>query len=158
MAKPTKAIKYTTATPAELKELWRKQEERKQKRRAQWEARAAGQLKPKPESANRITANIIRLINMQSGCYAFRVNNVGVWDAAKQIHRKGNTERGISDVIACIRGKMVCIEVKAGKDKESIHQQQFGANIHQAKGAYFVVRSTDLFIAHFEQMLKSETF
>jgi hypothetical protein len=53
---------------------------------------------------------------------------------------------------------MVCIEVKAGKDKESIHQQQFGANIQQAKGAYFVVRSTDLFIAHFEQMLKSETF
>jgi hypothetical protein len=53
---------------------------------------------------------------------------------------------------------MVCIEVKAGKDKESIHQQQFGANVQQAKGLYFVARSTDSFIEYFEQMLKSETF
>lgn len=95
------------------------------------------------ETANRITANIIRLINLQSGCVAYRINNVGVWDAAKQIHRKGATEKGIPDIIAIIRGQFWGIEVKAGRDKMSEDQLKRKFEILNAGGIFFEIRSTD---------------
>jgi len=110
--------------------------------------------KAHPETANQITRNILRVINMQFGCVAYRVNNVGVWDEAKKIHRGGNTEKGLPDIWACIRGKFVVIEVKAGKDKMSEHQEARRQEIERAKGVYFVARSTDDFIKWFE-ILKS---
>ena len=110
--------------------------------------------KAHPETANQITRNILRVINMQFGCVAYRVNNVGVWDEAKKFHRGGNTEKGLPDIWACIRGKFVVIEVKAGKDKMSEHQEARRQEIERANGVYFVARSTDDFIKWFE-ILKS---
>ena len=75
--------------------------------------------RPKGETANRMTANIIRAINMQPGCVAYRVNNTGIWDEAKQIFRKANTEPGLPDIFAVLRGRFAGIEVKAGRDKIS---------------------------------------
>lgn len=137
-------------TPEEFRSARREADAKKQKRRAQW---CANPPKEKPETANRITANVIRVINMQPGCYAFRVNNVGVWDAAKGIYRKGNTVQGISDIIACVRGRMVCIEVKAGKDKMSAGQLIFSECIRQSSGIYITARSTDGFLSDFQQIL-----
>ena len=106
------------------------------------------------ETANRITANIIRLINLQSGCVAYRINNVGVWDAAKQIHRKGATEKGIPDIIAIIRGQFWGIEVKAGKDKMSEDQLKRKFEILNAGGIFFEIRSTDEFVKIFQGFVK----
>ena len=106
------------------------------------------------ETANRITANIIRLINLQSGCVAYRINNVGVWDAAKQIHRKGATEKGIPDIIAIIRGQFWGIEVKAGKDKMSEDQLKRKFEILNAGGLFFEIRSTDEFVKIFQGFVK----
>lgn len=100
----------------------------------------------KSETANRITANIIRATNLQSGCIAYRVNNVGVWDAAKGIHRAGNTEKGLPDVWGCFRGAFVVFEVKAGKDKMSDHQQMRRQEIERAGGVFLEIRSTDQFL------------
>lgn len=105
--------------------------------------------KAQTETANQITRNILRVINFQTGCIAYRINNVGVWDEAKQIHRAGNTEKGLPDIIACIRGEFVSIEVKAGKDKMSEHQEMRRQEIERAKGMYFVARSTDEFLKWF---------
>ena len=107
------------------------------------------------ETANRITANVVRAINMQSGCVAYRVNNVGVWDEKKQIHRGGNTEKGLPDVWACLRGEFVVFEVKAGKDKLSIHQLARKQEIERAKGVFVEVRSTDAFLSWFRDFLSS---
>ena len=137
-------------TPEEFKRARNEADEKRQKRRAQW---CANPPKEKPESANRITANVIKVINMQPGCYAFRVNNVGVWDAAKGIYRKGNTVQGISDVIACVRGRMVCIEVKAGKDRMSAGQLIFSECIRQSAGHYIIARTTDGFLSDLSQLL-----
>ena len=109
-------------------------------------------VKPLGETANRITANIIRIINLQSGCVAYRINNVGVWDAAKGIHRKGNTEKGIPDIIACIMGEFWGIEVKAGRDKMSEEQCMRKFEIITAKGKFFEIRSTQEFIDVFENL------
>lgn len=105
------------------------------------------------ETANRITANVLRVINMQPGCVAYRINNVGVWDAAKGIHRKGNTQKGIPDVIACVRGAFLAIEVKAGNDKQSVHQKIVEQEIGQAKGQYWLIHSTDGFLELFNKLL-----
>jgi hypothetical protein len=106
----------------------------------------------KSETANRITANVIRVINMQSGCVAYRVNNVGIWDAAKGVYRAGNTQKGLPDIFACIRGKFVGIEVKSGKDAQSVYQKIVEQEVSGAKGGYLIVRSTDDFLEAFKTM------
>lgn len=102
------------------------------------DAKAARQ--PKGETANRITANIIRAINMQPRCVAYRINNVGVWDETKQVYRKGNTQKGIADIAAVIRGRALWVEVKAGRDKISREQVIFQGEVERAGGLYFVAR------------------
>lgn len=108
--------------------------------------------KPKPETANRITANIIRVVNMQPGCSAIRVNSTGVWDPAKQLFRTSNGTKGVEDIICIIRGQYVGIEVKAGKDKQSPVQQQRQHEVERAKGIYFIARSTDEFLTFFQNL------
>lgn len=104
----------------------------------------------KPESANRITANILRVVNLQPGCVAYRINNVGVWDEKKQVRRAGNTEKGLPDVWCCLRGKFAVIEVKAGRDKMSEHQKARQFEIERAGGLFFEARSTDGFLEWFK--------
>lgn len=110
--------------------------------------------KAKAETANQITRNILRAVNMQPGCVAYRVNNVGVWDEAKKVHRKGNTEKGIPDIVGCIKGRSLWVEVKAGRDKMSLDQLHRKAEIERAGGLYFEARSTDEFLKWFVEMIK----
>lgn len=114
--------------------------------------RAPGK-KPKGETANRITANIIRVVNTQPGCIAYRVNNTGIWDEAKQVFRKAHTEKGIPDIIGCLRGRSLWIEVKAGRDKLSQDQMLRKFEIERAGGLYFEARSTDDFLKWFTAKL-----
>lgn len=114
----------------------------------------AQRAKPK-ETANQITRNILRAANTQPGCVAYRVNNVGVWDEAKQVHRKGNTEKGLPDVILIFRGRFYAVEVKAGRDKLSLDQLHRKFEIERAGGVYFEARSTDEFLKWFIELLKS---
>ena len=109
----------------------------------------------KPETANMITRNVIRVINLTQGAVAYRINNVGVWDAAKGIHRKGNTERGLPDIVAVYKGRFIAIEVKSGKDRMSIYQQHRKQEIENARGVYFVARSTDDFLTFWENFRKA---
>jgi hypothetical protein len=104
----------------------------------------------KPETANRITANIIRVVNFTPGCVAYRVNNVGVWDEAKQVRRAGNTEKGLPDIWVCVKGRFLAIEVKAGKDRLSPHQLARKQEIERAGGVYFEARSTEAFCEFWE--------
>lgn len=108
----------------------------------------------KKETANQITANVIRAINMQPGCVAYRINNVGVWDAAKGIHRKGNTQKGIFDVSACIKGRACWFEIKAGRDKPSMDQLIFAQEVRGAGGVAEFIYSTDEFLNLFTKIIK----
>lgn len=110
--------------------------------------------RPKGETANRITANILRVINMQPKCTAYRINNVGVWDEKKQVHRKGNTQKGIFDISATIRGRAVWIEVKAGRDKPSKEQLIFQQEQRLAGGIAEFMYSTDEFLTFFTELMK----
>lgn len=111
--------------------------------------------RPKGETANRMTANVIRAITMQPGCVAYRINNVGVFDAAKGIYRKGNTQPGIFDIHATIRGRSAWFEIKAGRDKPSPEQLIFQQEIRGAGGIAEFVYSTDEFLQFFTNLLKT---
>ena len=106
------------------------------------ERRMLKEMKPK-ESANQITANLIRAINMQPRCVAYRINNVGVWDAAKGVYRAGNTQKGIFDIAAIMRGRPIWLEVKAGRDKPSQDQLLFQQEVRLSGGVAEFVYSTD---------------
>lgn len=102
----------------------------------------------KPETANRITANIVRILTMQ-GAFVTRINTTGIWDDAKKTFRTSQMRKGTPDIIACYRGRFVSIEVKAGKDRQSIEQQQVQQEITKAGGVYLLCRTTDEFINWF---------
>lgn len=101
--------------------------------------------KPKGESANEITAKVIRCINMQPKCVAYRINNVGIWDEKKQIHRRANTQKGIFDISATIKGRSAWFEIKAGYDKPSQDQLIFQQEVIRAGGIAEFIRSTEEF-------------
>lgn len=101
-------------------------------------------IKPKPKTnTNALTAAAIRLINMMPNCAAYRINNVGVWDEAKKIHRKSNTQKGIADILACMNGFFVALEIKVGKDSQSHDQKIFEQEIKLSKGTYVIIKDTD---------------
>lgn len=109
--------------------------------------------KPKGETANAITANVIRAINMQPRCVAYRINNVGIYDEKKQIHRRANTQKGIFDVAAIIKGRAAWFEIKAGYDKPSQDQLIFQQEVISAGGIAEFIRSTDEFMKIFTIIL-----
>lgn len=110
---------------------------------------------PKKETANRITSNIIRLVNMQPNCDAARVNSTGIWDTQKKIFRKSHSTKGIADIVCCIRGIHAEFEVKAGLDKPSEHQLIRQQNVRLAGGIYEFVYSTDEFILLFSKIIEN---
>lgn len=104
-------------------------------------------------NTNKLTKDILRVVNMQPNCIAYRINNVGVWDEAKQVYRKGNTEKGIPDIFGSFKGRMLAIEVKTGKDKMSGDQLARKFEIEKAGGIYIIARTIDGFLIEFEQLL-----
>ena len=53
--------------------------------------------------------------------------------------------KGTSDIKAIIQGRMVAIEVKIGKDRQSEAQKDYQAMIERAGGIYWIVKSFDDF-------------
>lgn len=105
------------------------------------------------ETANQITKNVIRAINFQPKCVAYRINNVGIYDEKLGLHRKANTQKGIFDISSIIRGRAAWFEVKAGKDKPSRDQLIFQQEVRLAGGIAEFVPSTDEFLKMFTEIL-----
>ncbi len=50
---------------------------------------------------------------------------------------------GSPDILACIKGRMVGIECKVGRDWQRHPQKQFAAALERAQGVYILARSVD---------------
>ncbi len=98
---------------------------------------------PKPKKskspANELTADIIKHIKLMHG-WSTRVNTMGRVLDGKYI--PGSTERGTPDIIGCIKGRFVSIEVKIN-DKQSPDQKEVERKIKAANGYYFVCHNLD---------------
>ena len=80
------------------------------------------------------------------GWLAWKNPTVGVWDAKKQSYRMPKSRfqiRGVSDIIAIREGKVMFLEVKTAKGRQTKHQKMFQKRIEENGGHYFVVRSVD---------------
>jgi hypothetical protein len=71
---------------------------------------------------------ILEWLNSVEHCFAFKINNVGIYDAKRKTWRKNNNphiHNGISDILFCYQGTFGAIEVKAGYNKPSPSQKKY---------------------------------
>jgi hypothetical protein len=61
--------------------------------------------------------------------------------------------KGTSDIKATIGGRMVAIEVKIGKDRQSEAQRQYQERIEKAGGIYWIVKSFEDFHKKYTSLL-----
>lgn len=100
-------------------------------------------IKPKKLTANQLTANIIKLLKLHN-CHAERVNNIARKVKGRWV--KSNMMRGTADIHAIIRGRAVMIEVKIGKDKQSIYQKIYQQSVEKSDGIYYIAKDFNEFI------------
>lgn len=118
-----------------------------------------GSYKHKPNSTNGLTRCVQDLI-LFSGYHCERTGNEGrVIDNRKtyvdvigrsktigSVQRiKGQGTNGTSDLKAIIKGQMIAIEIKYGKDRQSEAQKEYQAKIEKSGGIYLIVKDLDVF-------------
>lgn len=81
----------------------------------------------------------------RQGYFFFRVNNVGIFDPTKKIHRKSPKWciKGVSDVMVVWKSQTFFIEVKSDTGKLSPDQKAFEAMVEENGCAYHVVRGVE---------------
>lgn len=80
------------------------------------------------------------------GVFCWKNQTTGVFDPTKKVFRKSSNPhhiKGVADILGCIEGRMIAIEVKAEKGKVSPEQRVFLTRINQEGGVAFVARSID---------------
>lgn len=63
--------------------------------------------------------------------------------------------RGSADISATIYGVAVYIEVKKGKDKQSIHQKKYEEDVTRAGGFYMIAHDEDDFLIKYKEIIQS---
>jgi len=109
----------------------------------------------KANSANELTKSIKALINLTGG-YAFRVNVGGIFDEKKHKFRTTGATKGVSDLIACYKGRFVGIEIKYHRDKQSENQKKWQQHIENSGGVYVIARDFDTLYNYWMDMVNNE--
>lgn len=96
------------------------------------------------ESEKQIENAILQFLNYQPGVFAFKINTMGVYDQKIGGYRRLSKWilPGTPDILACVDGRLLAIECKSAKGKQTAHQKIFESRlISKSNGLYFVVRS-----------------
>lgn len=83
------------------------------------------------------------------GHYVTRVQSQGQYSAKRGRWIKSKVKRGIGDIISCINGQMVMIEIKTGKDRQSIYQKATEKEVKASGGQYWIIKEFDEFIKQY---------
>ena len=105
----------------------------------------------KTSPANQLTNQILQFL-YENGAYAWRQNTGGIYDKNIGIYRM-SAKKGVSDILACYKGKLIAIEVKIGKDRLSPEQAGFIQNIIHAGGSAFVACDFEQFKTWWSEMV-----
>tara|TARA_R110000868_G_scaffold153065_3_gene378387 strand:+ start:37 stop:474 length:438 start_codon:yes stop_codon:yes gene_type:complete len=108
--------------------------------------------KKKQSPANKLTDEITEYVKSKGGAAA-RVNVMGVYDAELGKYRTSGSTKGFED-IHCIKpvlvegktfGLSVSVEVKIGKDVQSLSQAKRQRAVEAAGGIYFIAKTFEQF-------------
>ena len=94
---------------------------------------------------NVLTLSIIKDLSY-TGFVAWRNNNGAIFSEKQGCYIKNPMhKKGVPDIIGFRKsdGKMIAIEIKTGKDKLSIWQENFISELSQAGGISFIARDFD---------------
>lgn len=108
------------------------------------------------KTANGLTKCIVDYINLQPACFAYRVNNMGVYDSKLKGYRISGTIKGIADVSAIRNGEAWQIEVKKGADRLSDDQKRFKERVESSNGVYCVAKTFDGFLQAWEEFKREK--
>ena len=97
--------------------------------------------KASAELTNQVIDHIYR-----AGGYVWRAASVGVFDT-KQMHFRAAAKKGVSDVLACFKGRLIAVEIKIGTDRLSEEQEGFMRNVEHAGGVAIVATDIESFKA-----------
>ena len=103
--------------------------------------------------ASTLTNKIIQHI-YSSGGFAFRASSTGIYDSKMGGYRTA-AKKGVSDVLACFKGRFIAIEIKIGKDRLSLEQEGFMSNIQHVGGIAFVAKDFDDFLSQWKLLTLS---
>ncbi len=87
---------------------------------------------------------ILYYLSYQVGCFAFKVNTMGVFDQRGGFYRKVSkfVKPGTPDILCCYFGLFLGFEVKSPTGRQSKEQKVFEEQLKEkANGLYFLVRS-----------------
>jgi hypothetical protein len=71
---------------------------------------------------------------------------------------KGSGTKGTADISATIKGRSVKIEVKIGKDKQSLHQLEYQEQIEKSGGIYFLAKDFMTFYCWYNDYFNGKGF
>ncbi len=107
-----------------------------------------------PLTANQITSGILVALSERyhPQCHVFRVN-VLVARAGRGTVRSAPV--GTADLIGCVRGLPVAIEIKAGRDRLSTEQKLFAEQWSKSGGLYVVAKNVEDCMREIEKEIRS---
>jgi hypothetical protein len=68
---------------------------------------------------------------------------------------KSTATKGSADISATIKGRSVKIEIKYGKDRQSIEQKKYQEMIEHSGGFYLIVRTFDDLFNWYNEFIKT---
>ena len=149
----TKTDQPSRALPTNLKELREFAMQLNKGKYSNVPAHAIPKPQPfKDSSANELTKSVLYDLIEVRGAAAYRINNVGIWDAKRGVYRKGGTVKGIPDIIGVLDGRFIGIEIKYGKDRQSADQKVVEQEIQGAGGVYFITKSYADYLEHINSL------
>jgi len=103
------------------------------------------------DTANNLTKCIITYLRLK-GAFSSRLNNTGIFDKRLNRYRPGTSRKGLPDVMATYQGKSLMIEVKAGRDRMSEHQERIRDEQKRSGGLYYVAHNFTEFKIWFDSI------
>lgn len=106
-------------------------------------------------SEKEILKTILDWAKYQKDLTAIRINVIGVPLPKKNTYRP-SAHVGISDIIICIRGKILCVECKSPRGTLSHNQKIFKEKIEKTGGIYIIARSLED-VTHIVKIIRENT-
>ena len=103
------------------------------------------------DKSNGLTKCITSYLRLK-GAFCSRLNNTGIFDKRLNRYRPGTSRKGLPDVVCTWKSKSIFIEIKAGRDRMSEHQERIRDEQNASGGLFYVARNFTDFKNWFDKL------